>query len=103
MLACRVGDAGPRPRSRATAVQPVRLADTELRAEHRAETDTALPQARRRLSELRHPVHAIVIGDGQRREASLGYEVVAVALDQLLWWTKVLKTARESGGVAAAA
>jgi len=24
-------------------------------------------------------------------------------LDQLLWWTKVLKTARESGGVAAAA
>ena len=50
----------------------------ELSAEHGAKADTTIPQPRRCLRELRHSVHAVVIGDGQHGQAArhrLEYQV----------------------------
>ena len=45
----------------------------ELRAEDRAEPGAGLlPEPGCRLGELRHPVHAVVVGDGQRCQAEFG-------------------------------
>ena len=73
MPAPGVGSAGPLDPGTARFPGGPFRADAQLGAEDRAERDARLlGELGGRLGELGHPVHAVVIGDGQRFEAEPG-------------------------------
>ena len=54
------------------AAWPGRQAETELGAEYRAQLAAAVAEPRRGLRELRHPVHPVVVGEGEHLEPEPG-------------------------------